>query len=210
MKHHFITIEGNIGAGKTTLATLLSQELNARLVLEEFADNPFLPKFYEKPDQYAFPVELFFMAERFKQLKELIQQTDLFQSLTLSDYLFTKCLLFAKVTLPEDEFRLYQRLFDIIHQQLLQPDLLIYLHAPVSKLQQNIKDRNRAYEQNISDSYLQNLQDTYSHYLKNQSVPTLIIDVTQADFLHHRPHLDFILEALEKEYEAGQHFLTLP
>ena len=210
MKHHFITIEGNIGAGKTTLANLLSQELNARLVLEAFADNPFLPKFYEKPDQYAFPVELFFMAERFKQLKELIQQTDLFQNLTISDYLFTKCLLFAKVTLPEDEFRLYQRLFDIIHQQLLQPDLLIYLHAPVSKLQQNIKDRNRAYEQNIPDSYLQSLQDTYSHYLKNQSVPTLIIDVTQADFLNHRPHLDFMLEALEKEYEPGQHFLTLP
>ncbi len=210
MKHHFITIEGNIGAGKTTLANLLSQELNARLVLEAFADNPFLPKFYEKPDQYAFPVELFFMAERFKQLKELIQQTDLFQSLTISDYLFTKCLLFAKVTLPEDEFRLYQRLFDIIHQQLLQPDLLIYLHAPVSKLQQNIKDRNRAYEQNIPDSYLQNLQDTYSHYLKNQSVPTLIIDVTKADFLNHRPHLDFMLEALQKEYEPGQHFLTLP
>ena len=210
MKHHFIIFEGNIGAGKTILANLLSQELNARLVLEAFADNPFLPKFYEKPDQYAFPVELFFMAERFKQLKELIQQTDLFQSLTISDYLFTKCLLFAKVTLPEDEFRLYQRLFDIIHQQLLQPDLLIYLHAPVSKLQQNIKDRNRAYEQNIPDSYLQNLQDTYSHYLKNQSVPTLIIDVTQADFLNHRPHLDFMLEALEKEYEPGQHFLTLP
>ena len=210
MKYHFITIEGNIGAGKTTLATLLSKALNARLVLEEFADNPFLPKFYEKPDQYAFPVELFFMAERFKQLKELIQQTDLFQSLTISDYLFTKCLLFAKVTLPEDEFRLYQRLFDIIHQQLLQPDLLIYLHAPVAKLQQNIKDRNRAYEQNIPDSYLQNLQDTYTHYLKNQSVPTLIIDVTQADFLNHPPHLDFMLEALKKEYKPGQHFLTLP
>ena len=210
MKHHFITIEGNIGAGKTTLATLLSRHYNSRLVLEEFADNPFLPKFYEKPDQYAFPVELFFMAERFKQLKELIQQTDLFQQLTISDYLFTKCLLFAKVTLPEDEFRLYQRLFDIIHQQLLQPDLLLYLHAPVSKLQQNIKIRNRAYEQNIPDSYLQNLQDTYSHYLKNQSIPTLILDVTQADFLNNPTQFEFILEALEKDYTPGQHFLTLP
>ena len=106
MKHHFITIEGNIGAGKTTLANLLSKHYHARLVLEEFADNPFLPKFYEKPDQYAFPVELFFMAERFKQLKELIQQTDLFQQVTISDYLFTKCLLFAKVTLPADELSL--------------------------------------------------------------------------------------------------------
>ena len=210
MKHHFITIEGNIGAGKTTLATLLSRHYNARLVLEEFADNPFLPKFYEKPEQYAFPVELFFMAERFKQLKELIQQTDLFQQVTISDYLFTKCLLFAKVTLPADEFRLYQRLFDIIHQQLIQPDLLVYLHAPVAKLQQNIKVRNRAYEQNIPDSYLQNLQDTYSHYLKNQAVPTLIIDVTNADFLNHPPHFEFMLQALEKDYEPGQHFLTLP
>ena len=142
MKYHFITIEGNIGAGKTTLAHMLSKHYNARLVLEEFADNPFLSKFYENPQQYAFPVELFFMAERYKQLKELIQQKDLFQSVTISDYLFTKCLLFSKVTLPEDEFRLYQRLFDIIHQQLVQPDILIYLHAPVSKLQSNIRKRN--------------------------------------------------------------------
>jgi len=133
MLYNFITIEGNIGAGKTTLAQLLSKHYNARLILEEFADNPFLPKFYEKPEQYAFPVELFFMAERFKQLKELLQQQNLFQELTISDYLFNKCLLFAKVTLPEDEYRLYQRLFDIIHQQLVQPDLLIYLHAPVEK-----------------------------------------------------------------------------
>ncbi|MEY4891618.1 MAG: hypothetical protein RIQ34_230 [Bacteroidota bacterium] len=209
MKHHFITIEGNIGAGKTTLANLLSKHYHARLVLEEFADNPFLPKFYEKPDQYAFPVELFFMAERFKQLKELIQQTDLFQQVTISDYLFTKCLLFAKVTLPADEFRLYQRLFDIIHQQLIQPDLLVYLHAPISKLQQNIRLRNRSYEQNIPDSYLQNLQDTYSHYLKNQSVPTLLVDVSQADFIDNPAHFQQMLEALEKDYEPGQHFLTL-
>lgn len=209
MKHRFITIEGNIGAGKTTLATLLSKHYDARLVLEQFADNPFLPKFYEKPEQYAFPVELFFMAERFKQLKELIQQTDLFQQLTISDYLFTKCLLFAKVTLPADEYRLYQRLFDIIHQQLLQPDLLVYLHAPVSKLQQNIRIRNRSYEQNIPDSYLQDLQDTYTHYLKNQSIPTLIVDVTQADFLNNADHFRSMLEALEKDYEPGQHFLTL-
>jgi len=109
MKYNFIAIEGNIGAGKTTLAHILSEYFKARLVLEEFADNPFLPKFYENPKQYALPLELFFMAERFKQQKELILQKDLFQSITISDYLFTKCLLFAKVNLPEDEFRLYQR-----------------------------------------------------------------------------------------------------
>lgn len=210
MNYHFITIEGNIGAGKTTLAHLLSKHYNARLVLEEFADNPFLSKFYENPQQYAFPVELFFMAERFKQLKELIQQKDLFQSVTISDYLFTKCLLFSKVTLPEDEFRLYQRLFDIIHQQLVQPDILIYLHAPVSKLQLNIKKRNRAYEQNIPDEYLFNLQETYTHYIKQHNIKTLFVDATNADFLHNEKHLQVIYDALDKEYENGQHYLTLP
>ena len=210
MNYHFITVEGNIGAGKTTLAHLLSKHYNARLVLEGFADNPFLPKFYENPQQYAFPVELFFMAERFKQQKELIQQKDLFQNLTVSDYLFTKCLLFAKVTLPEDEFRLYQRLFEIIHQQLVQPDILIYLHAPVSKLQLNIKKRNRSYEQNIPDDYLFNIQETYTHYIKQHNIKTLFVDASNADFLHNEKHLQVIFDALEKEYENGQHYISLP
>ncbi|HMW65960.1 MAG TPA: deoxynucleoside kinase [Chitinophagaceae bacterium] len=210
MKYHFITIEGNIGAGKTTLAHMLSKHYNARLVLEEFADNPFLSKFYENPQQYAFPVELFFMAERYKQLKELIQQKDLFQSVTISDYLFTKCLLFSKVTLPEDEFRLYQRLFDIIHQQLVQPDILIYLHAPVSKLQSNIRKRNRSYEQNIPDDYLFNLQETYTHYIKQHNMKTLFVDASNADFLHNEKHLQVIYEALEQEYDNGQYYLSLP
>ncbi len=210
MNYHFITIEGNIGAGKTTLAHLLSKHFNARLILEKFADNPFLPKFYEDPSKYAFPLELFFMAERFKQLKELLQQRDMFQKLTISDYLFTKCLLFAKVTLPEDEFRLYQRLFDIIHQQLIQPDLLIYLHAPVTKLQANIKKRNRSYEQNIADEYLFNIQETYTHYIKQHNIKTLIIDASNADFVGNEKHLKVLTDALEKEYEDGQHYLTLP
>ncbi len=209
MKYQFITIEGNIGAGKTTLAQLLSRHYKSRLILEEFADNPFLPKFYEQPDQYAFPVELFFMAERFKQLKELLQQQDLFQQITISDYLFTKCLLFAKVTLPADEYRLYQRLFDIIHQQLVQPDLLVYLHAPVEKLQANIKKRNRAYEQNISDSYLQQLQETYTHYLRQQASRTLFVDVSQADFLYNDAHLQTLITALDKEYQPGIHYIEL-
>ncbi|MBL0232209.1 MAG: deoxynucleoside kinase [Chitinophagaceae bacterium] len=210
MKYQFITIEGNIGAGKTTLATLLSKHYNARLILEEFADNPFLPKFYENPKQYAFPLELFFMAERFKQQKEFLQQKDMFQSLTISDYLFTKCLLFAKVTLPEDEFRLYQRLFEIINQQLLQPQLLIYLHAPVTKLQANIRKRNRAYEQNIPDDYLFNLQETYTHYIKQHNIKTLFVDASNADFLENEKHLQVILEALEKDYDDGQHYINLP
>jgi deoxyguanosine kinase len=210
MNYHFITIEGNIGAGKTTLSHLLSKHFNARLILEQFADNPFLPKFYENPQQFAFPLELFFMAERFKQLKDLLQQKDMFQTLTISDYLFTKCLLFAKVNLSEDEFRLYQRIFDIIHQQLVQPDLLIYLHAPVSKLQNNIKKRNRSYEQKIPDAYLFNIQETYTNYIRQHNIKTLFIDTTNADFLGNERHLQVVLEALEKDYEDGPHYISLP
>jgi deoxyadenosine/deoxycytidine kinase len=210
MKYSFVTIEGNIGAGKTTLSNLLAKHYNARLILEQFADNPFLPKFYENPSQYAFPLELFFMAERFKQLKDLLQQKDLFQSVTISDYLFTKCLLFAKVNLPDDEFRLYQRLFDIIHQQLVQPDILIYLHAPVKKLQQNIKKRGRSYEQSIPDDYLFSIQETYTHYIKQHNLRTLFVDASNADFPGNEKHLQVIVDALEKEYEVGQHYLTLP
>jgi deoxyguanosine kinase len=210
MNYHFITIEGNIGAGKTTLAHLLSRHYNARLVLEEFADNPFLPKFYENPQQYAFPLELFFMAERYKQLKELIHTKDLFQSFTISDYLFTKCLLFARVNLSEEEFRLYQRIFDIIHAQLVQPDLLIYLHAPISKLQENIRKRNRGYEQNISDDYLFSIQETYTSYIKQHHIRTLFVDVSNADFLSNELHVQTVIEALEKDYEPGQHYLMLP
>ncbi|HEY9362620.1 MAG TPA: deoxynucleoside kinase [Chitinophagaceae bacterium] len=210
MNYQFITIEGNIGAGKTTLAHLLSKRFNARLILEGFADNPFLPKFYENPKQFAFPLELFFMAERFKQLKELLQQKDMFQTITISDYLFTKCLLFAKVNLPDDEFRLYQRLFEIIHQQLIQPSILIYLHSPVSKLQENIKKRNRPYEQNIPNEYLFSLQETYTHYIKQHNIKTLFVDASNADFLGNEKHVQVIIDALEKEYENGQYFLTLP
>jgi deoxyguanosine kinase len=210
MNYHFITIEGNIGAGKTTLAHLLAKHYDARLILEEFAENPFLSKFYENPQQYAFPVELFFMAERYKQLKELIQTRDMFQSVTITDYLFTKCLLFAKLNLPEVEFRLYQKLFEIIHQQLVQPDLLIYLHAPVNRLQQNIKKRNRSYEQGISDEYLFNIQETYTHYIKQHNIKTLFIDAGNADFLDNPKHLKVIIEALEKDYPQGQHYFSLP
>jgi deoxyguanosine kinase len=210
MKYHFITIEGNIGAGKTTLAHLLAKHFNARLILEEFADNPFLPKFYENPQQYAFPLELFFMAERYKQLKELIHTKDLFQSITITDYLFTKCLLFAKVNLPEEEYRLYQKLFDIIHQQLVQPEILIYLHAPVNRLQQNIKKRNRSYEQAIPDEYLLNIQQTYTHDIKQHDIKTLFVDASNADFLDNPKHLQVIIDALDQEYEKGQHYFTLP
>ncbi len=210
MKHQFITIEGNIGAGKTTLSNILAQKLNAKLILEEFADNPFLPKFYEKPDQYAFPLELFFMAERYKQLKDFLNTQDLFQQVTISDYLFTKCLLFAKVNLPSEEFRLYQKLFDIIHQQISVPDILIYLHAPVQKLQDNIKKRNRSYEQDIKDDYLFYLQETYTSYIKQHNIKTIFIDASNADFIGNDKHVQVVLDALEKDLPEGQHYFNLP
>jgi deoxyadenosine/deoxycytidine kinase len=210
MRYNFITIEGNIGAGKTTLAGLLSEKLNARLVLEEFAENPFLPKFYQQPEQYAFPVEMFFLAERYKQLKELLPTKDLFRTKTISDYLFTKCLLFAKVNLNEEEFRTFQKFFDIIQPQIPQPELLIYLHTPVSKLKMQIKQRNRKIEDGISDEYLFKLQETYTHYIRQHNIKTLFIDTTNADFLNNNAHLDAVLDALDKEYEIGQHYLTLP
>jgi deoxyguanosine kinase len=210
MNYHYITIEGNIGAGKTTLAHLLSRHFNGRIILEQFADNPFLSKFYENPKQYAFPLELFFMAERYKQLKELVHTKDLFQSITISDYLFTKCLLFAKVNLPEEEFHLYQKLFEIMQQQLVKPDILIYLHASVSKLQQNIKKRNRPYEQSISDDYLFNIQQTYINYIKQHGIKTIFVDAGKADFLGNKNHFDTVLEALDQDYESGQHYFSLP
>ena len=210
MKHHFITVEGNIGAGKTTLTNLLAKHFNAKVVLEEFADNPFLTKFYQSPQQYAFPVELFFMAERYKQLKDLSHTKDLFQSITISDYLFTKCLLFAKVNLPEEEFRLYQKLFDIIHAQLSFPDILIYLHAPVSKLQLNIKKRNRPYEQNIADEYLFHLQETYTSYIKQHNIKTIFIDASNADFINNPKHFQVVLDALQNDFGEGQQYFTLP
>lgn len=210
MKYHFITIEGNIGAGKTTLAHLLARHYDARLILEQFADNPFLPKFYENPAQYAFPLELFFMAERYKQLKELVYTGDLFQSLTISDYLFTKCLLFARVNLPEQEYKLYTGLFEIMQSQLVQPDILIYLHAPVTKLQSNIRKRNRPYEQAIPDDYLYDIQETYTQYIRQHNIPTIFIDVANADFLGNEAHLKVVLDALENDVEGGQQYFTLP
>lgn len=210
MNYHFITIEGNIGSGKTTLAHMLAKHLNARLILEQFADNPFLPRFYENPAQYAFPLELFFMAERYKQLKELVHTSDLFQNLTVSDYLFTKCLLFAKINLPDQEFRLYQKLFEIVHTQLVQPDILIYLHAPVSKLQQNIRKRNRPYEQGIPDEYLFSIQEAYTNYIRQHNIKTIFLDVSNADFLSNSKHMQVILDALDKDLDEGQHYFTLP
>jgi deoxyguanosine kinase len=208
MKYKFITIEGNIGAGKTTLAGLLQKHLDANLIVEQFADNPFLPKFYEDAQKYSFPLELSFLAERYKQLKSLLNTRDLFNQYLVSDYLFLKSKLFAKVNLLEDEYHLYETLFDIINPNLPEPDLLIYLHAPLSKLKENIKKRNREYEQNMNDEYLINLQQSYLQLVKSDKFRTLIIDTTQTDFLNNPTHFAQLLKHLERDYDFGWHFIN--
>jgi deoxyadenosine/deoxycytidine kinase len=208
MNYKFITVEGNIGAGKTTLSGLLQKTFDGRLILEQFADNPFLPKFYDDRKRYSFPLELSFLAERYKQLKEVLNTRDLFNEYIISDYLFIKSKLFAKVNLPEDEYKLYETLFDIIHPNLPQPDLIIYLHAPLDRLKQNIKNRNRDYEQNIEDDYLVDLQNAYLQLIKSEKYRTLIIDTTQTDFLNNPSHITQLLTHLQKDYSYGQHFIN--
>ena len=202
--HQFIAIEGNIGAGKTTLCHMLQKEYDCRLVLEQFADNPFLPYFYENQERYAFSVELFFMTERHKQLQENLSQKSLFEKFTLADYYFVKTLLFARNNLPDEEFRLFQRLFQILNTTFPKPDLLVYLHRSVDNLLSNIRKRGREYENDISEEYLLSIQNTYFDYFKTiQDVPVLIIDVEEIDFLTSTKHFEMIQEALGRTYQAG-------
>ncbi|MDA9612336.1 deoxynucleoside kinase [Flavobacteriales bacterium] len=203
MLYSHIAIEGNIGSGKTTLATMLANDIDARLVLEQFADNPFLPKFYSDPEKHAFPLELFFMAERYHQLKNLKEQ-DLFKPQIVSDYFFVKSKLFAQNNLKKDEMQLFNRLFDIMLSSLSKPDLLVYLYSDVERLQQNIKNRGRDFEQNISDEYLQKIQDKYLDFLRKQSdFPVLLLDVTSVDFVADKNIYDKIGELIFVEYSVG-------
>jgi len=203
MLYSHIAIEGNIGSGRTTLATMLANDIDARLVLEQFADNPFLPKFYSDPEKHAFPLELFFMAERYHQLKNLKEQ-DLFKPQIVSDYFFVKSKLFAQNNLKKDEMQLFNRLFDIMLSSLSKPDLLVYLYSDVERLQQNIKNRGRDFEQNISDEYLQNIQDKYLDFLRKQSdFPVLLLDVTNVDFVTDKNIYDKIGELIFVEYSVG-------
>jgi deoxyadenosine/deoxycytidine kinase len=210
MKYNYITIEGNIGAGKTSLATMLAEKMGAKLVLEQFADNPFIAKFYENPEKFAFPFELFFVAERFQQLSEMIAQQDIFFNGVITDYLFIKSQLFSKVNLTEDEFKLYNRIFDIIYKSLPTPDLIVYLHSSVEKLQQNIKLRGREYEQNISNEYLENIQNQYFGFFKSlQNKRILILDINQIDFVNNKDHFKIIEEVINKDYEDTLNYITL-
>jgi len=186
MDYNYIVIEGNIGAGKTSLVKKLGEDFKAKLILERYAENPFLPKFYHEPDRYSFPVELSFLADRYHQLKEELSNRNIFSSLILADYYFAKSLIFARITLKDDEYNLYRQLYDIIHQHLPIPDLYVYLHLPVEKLKTNIKKRGRDYELKIDDEYLTSLQNGYFDYLKSQkNMKILLIDESNINYVNN-------------------------
>ena len=203
MSYKFITIEGNIGVGKTTFSKMLAEELGYRIVLEEFADNPFLPKFYNHPERYAFSLELFFMAERYRQLGDLREQ-DLFSKGIVSDYFFVKSKLFAENNLSDDELLLFNRLSDIALKNLPKPDLIIYLHSDVKRLQENIKKRGRSYEQNISNDYLSDIQNKYFDFFKKHlEFPVLIVDVSQVDFVNQKDIFQRLVALTTKTHQMG-------
>ncbi|MFD2725156.1 2-amino-4-hydroxy-6-hydroxymethyldihydropteridine diphosphokinase [Hyunsoonleella rubra] len=190
--YNYVAIEGNIGAGKTSLATKIAQDFNAKLVLERFADNPFLPKFYEDANRYAFPLEMSFLADRYQQISDDLSQLDLFKNFKVSDYYVVKSLIFSKITLNDDEFQLYRRLFNLMYRDVPKPDLYIYLYQNTARLQENIKKRGRDYEQNIADDYLENINAGYLKFLKTQTdFEVKIIDVSERDFVGNRA--DYLL-----------------
>ncbi len=194
---NYIAIEGNIGAGKTTLANKLAEDFNAKTVLERFADNPFLPKFYEDQSRYAFPLEMSFLADRYQQISDDLAQFDLFKDFIVADYHIFKSLIFAKVTLAEDEYRLYKTMFDIIYKEMPKPDLYIYLYQNTERLLSNIKTRGRSYEQEIPAEYLEKINNGYLDYIKSQqNLNVLIIDVTNRDFLNNQDDYVFVLEEI--------------
>lgn len=204
MKYRYIAIEGNIGSGKTSLAKLIAHDYNAKLILEQFEDNSFLPKFYNDPDKYAFPLEMSFLADRFRQLKNEVTPHDLFKSFTIADYFIDKSVIFARKTLKDDEYLLYSKLFDIIISTLPKPDLIIYLYNTIDLLKQNIQRRGRVYEQKIEASYLEKIQSGYFDYFKLIKKSTVVIINTEhLDFVNNIYDYRKIKSIIENDYPIG-------
>jgi deoxyguanosine kinase len=196
-KYNFIAIEGNIGAGKTSLANLISDEFNAKIVLERFADNPFLPKFYEDKERYAFPLEMSFLADRYQQLTDDLAQFDLFKNFIVSDYYIFKSLIFAQVTLHKEEYKLYRKMFDLMYKDITKPDLYVYLYQNSDRLLENIKKRGREYEQNIKSDYLHKIHDGYSNFIRTQKdLKFMIIDVSELDFVNNKEDFELVVKRI--------------
>ena len=213
MNYNYIAIEGTIGAGKTTLATRISNDFNGKLVLEEFEGdkNPFLPKFYKEPEKYSFQLEMTFLALRFQQLKDKLGALDLFHDFIISDYYVAKSLIFSRNNLQEDEYQLFSRFFNIIFSDMPKPELLVYLYCDVDRLQANIHKRGRSYEQEISDEYLADIQQGYLNFLNQQqgNMRILLLDTTRMDFVANENDYHRIIEAINQPYDIGLHRLEL-
>ncbi|MBT8376780.1 MAG: 2-amino-4-hydroxy-6-hydroxymethyldihydropteridine diphosphokinase [Winogradskyella sp.] len=195
--YNFIAIEGNIGAGKTSLTQKIAHDFNAKLILERFADNPFLPKFYKEPDRYAFTLEMSFLADRYQQISDDLSQLDLFKDFILSDYDVYKSLIFSKITLPRDEFRLYRKLFFQVYKDIAKPDLYVYLYQNTERLLHNIKKRGRKYENEITEDYLERINAGYIEFLRNQpDINVKLIDISDKDFIKNRADYLWILEEI--------------
>jgi deoxyguanosine kinase len=206
MKYNYIAIEGNIGSGKTSLAKMIAGDFNAKIILERFEDNSFLPKFYKDPEKYAFPLEMSFLADRYQQLIHDVMNHDLFMSFTIADYFIDKSLIFARQTLKKDELKLYTRLFKIIIAQLPKPDLILFLYTNTQQVKLNIQKRGREYEQDISDSYLDKIQNSYFDYFKASSKSTIIIlDSHNLDFVSNNNDYLKIISLFEKKFTTGLH-----
>lgn len=205
MKYNYLVIEGNIGAGKTSFATMLAKETDSRLILEQFSDNPFLPRFYEDPERYAFQLELSFLSERYQQIKTELGPPDLFGQMVISDYFLAKSFIFSKYNLKSDEMLLFEKLYNIINLHVPRPDLYVYLHLPVEKLMENIKKRGRSYEQNIQPEYLKEVQDGYFGFFKSQTkLKILVIDTSNIDFVNKETDYQQIKKLIfDKEYLPG-------
>jgi len=196
---NYIAVEGNIGAGKTSFSTMISEDFNAKLILERFKDNPFLPKFYENKERYAFPLEMSFLADRYQQLSDDLAQYDLFKDFVISDYDVFKSLIFAKITLHEDEYSLYHKLFHLMYKELVKPELYIYLYQNTDRLLENIKKRGRDYEQNIQPEYLIDINNSYLNFIKSQSnMKVQIIDISGLDFVSNRKDYLWLLSEIDK------------
>ncbi len=211
MKYKYLVIEGNIGAGKTSLACLLAEETGSRLVLETFSDNPFLAKFYEDPERYALQLELSFLSERYHQIKTELAHRDLFGQSVISDYFLAKSFIFSKYNLKDDEMKLFEKLFSIINLQAPKPDLYVYLHLPVEKLLENIKLRGRPYEKHIQFDYLKEVQEGYFGFFKSQQeMKILVIDTSNLNFVNKKSDLQQLKKVIyEGDHSVGLNMLIL-
>jgi len=209
-QYNYIAIEGVIGAGKTSLCNLLAERYNARVVLEEFEDNPFLPLFYKDRERYAFQTQLAFLASRFHQQEKLFTR-DLFHDMVISDYIFDKDRIFARLNLDEDEMALYDKIYHIMSNIAAKPDLLIYIQSSIDRLQKNIKQRGRSYEQDIDPDYLMELNDSYNHFFHHyDKSPILIINASEIDFVNNHEHLTYIEDIIFKEPLRGNRIYVTP